>query len=63
MGAMKHITALLTEREGYAKRGLTARVAVVDEELVRLGWLVETTAAEPVVEHAAIKRITKRKTN
>lgn len=32
-----HIAALITERQGYAARGLEDRVAAVDAELERIG--------------------------
>jgi hypothetical protein len=63
MSAMKHINALLTEREGYATRGLTERVASVDKELAALGWVIETAATQPVTEHAIVKKATKRTTH
>ena len=63
MAFMKHISALLAEREGYAKRGLTERVASVDKELAELGWTIETAATEPETERAAIKKVTKRTTH
>jgi len=63
MSNMKHITALLTEREAYAKRGLTKRVASVEAELTALGWAIETAATQPDTEHATIKKATKRTTH
>jgi hypothetical protein len=45
---MSRVEALLREREGYVRRGLTERVAAVDAELARLG------AVPPEIEAAAI---------
>lgn len=48
------IEALLTEREGYRRRGLKDRVAQVDAALAALGHkTVETASAEPRAERAA----------
>jgi len=48
---MSEIEALLTEREGYVRRGLKARVAQVDAELKKHGVAVEDA---PKIETAAI---------
>lgn len=50
------IGALLTEREGYVRRGKLDRVAQVDALLAQLGYAVETASVEPTVEKAAMKR-------
>jgi hypothetical protein len=39
------IDSLLVEREGYARRGLPDRVALVDVELARHGYQVTAPAA------------------
>jgi len=44
---MSRVDALLTEREGYARRGLLGRVAQVDAELARFGVGVESTTDAP----------------
>ena len=48
------IRAYLAEREAYARRGLTSRVADVDAELARLGYTrasqVRKTARERAVK-------------
>jgi len=50
---MNTIDALLTEREGYVRRGLKDRVKAVDEQLALLGHkIVETATAEPSQERA-----------
>lgn len=57
------VQALLIERIGYERRGLSHRVAQVNELLTRLGVPipVETASIEPQVETAARKKPTKRK--
>ena len=65
----KYINALLVERLGYERRGLTDRVAMVDEQLRAIGFdhkymtdsAVETAAVEPAVEQASIRRGKKKK--
>lgn len=62
----KQIEALLTEREGYVRRGLKDRVKACDDALVALGHKgkaveVETAAVEPVAERATRKAASKRK--
>lgn len=44
------VRAYLAERESFARRGLTARVADVDAELKRLGYTRAT--AKPAKERA-----------
>jgi hypothetical protein len=55
------VQALLIERIGYERRGLTHRVAQVDELLARLGIAVESAAVEPQAETATRKKPLKRK--
>lgn len=57
------IEALLAERKGYERRGLTDRVAEVDAMLARLGVFTETetATAQPQVETAARKKPLRRK--
>lgn len=43
---MSDVEALLAEREGYVRRGLSNRVAQVDAELARLGVAVSSDAVE-----------------
>lgn len=65
----KHINALLVERLGYERRGLTDRVAMVDAALRELGYdhkyqtqsEIETATIEPVAEQTSIKRGKKKK--
>lgn len=65
----KYINALLVERLGYERRGLTDRVAMVDAELRELGYdhkyltqsETETAAIEPAAEQTSIKRGKKKK--
>lgn len=65
----KYINALLVERLGYERRGLTDRVAMVDAQLRELGYdheyltesETETAAIEPAAEQASIKRGKKKK--
>jgi hypothetical protein len=61
----KMIRALLVERDGYRRRGLTERVEAVDEALRGYGYevfdLPETATAEPVAETAAKPRGRRRK--
>jgi hypothetical protein len=55
------IQALLIERLGYERRGLTERVKQVDELLARLGYQTEETATlEPQKETATRKRPLRR---
>lgn len=61
---MQHATliaALLTERSGYVRRNLHARVAAVDEQLRSLGVVRETAALEPSDERAVMPKPRKRK--
>ena len=46
------IRAYLAEREGYARRGMTDRVAQVDAELARLGHTRAAAAKKPARERA-----------
>jgi len=48
----KEVQALLTEREGYVRRGLKNRVKAVDEALKAYGIAVESAPIE--VESASI---------
>lgn len=65
----KQIEALLVERAGYEKRGLTNRVAAVNAALRELDFdhkymvetEIETAAVQPVVERAVVKAAKKRK--
>jgi hypothetical protein len=56
--------ALLREREGYLRRGLSGRVAAVDAELARLGYRdaepLERAVVEPITERAVIRRRRRR---
>lgn len=55
------VEALLFEREGYVRRGLTARIAAVDAALRGFGIEVEETATlSPSTETAVRKRVKKR---
>jgi hypothetical protein len=59
------IEALLTEREGYARRNLADRVKQVDAELSAAGYkksapVVETATAEPTTEMASKPATRKR---
>jgi len=54
------IESLKQEREGYARRGLHHRVALVDEVLASLG-VRELASLEPVVEVATAPKGKKRK--
>jgi hypothetical protein len=63
----KEVQALLTEREGYVRRGLKNRVKAVDEALKAYGIAVESAPTEvesasinPEVEQAVGKRAKKR---
>lgn len=65
--ASKYIQALLVERAGYERRGLTDRVKVVDASLRELGFehkylsdKVEASTVEPPAERAVQKRVQKR---
>lgn len=63
----KLINALLVERLGYERRGLTDRVAMVDAALRELDYdhkymaNTETAAIEPAVEQTSIRRGKKKK--
>jgi hypothetical protein len=64
----KLIEALLIERMGYERRGLTDRVKAVDAALRELDFdhkymtnETETASIEPVVERSARKAAPKRK--
>lgn len=63
----KYIEALLAERKGYEVRGLTDRVAAVDEQLASLNVsakylsppkevVTEVAALEPEMEQAVVRR-------
>lgn len=58
-----HIEALLSEREGYVRRGLKDRVAQVDVVLASLGYVtaIRTATIEPEAERAVVPRASKRK--
>ena len=61
MTNQRAVEALLLERDGYVRRGLTARVAQVDAALRAYGIEVEETASNaPIVEKAVRKRVKKR---
>jgi hypothetical protein len=47
------VEALLLEREGYLRRGLKDRVALVDAQLAHYGIAVETASADHSVETAS----------
>lgn len=55
------VQALLIERIGYERRGLTHRVAQVDELLARLGVAVESASLDMQTETATRKKPSKRK--
>ena len=56
------IAALLQEREGYIKRGLTERIEAIDASLKDLGYVAkETAAVEPESERAVTPKARKRK--
>lgn len=64
----KQIQALLTEREGYERRGLKDRIKAVDAALRELGFdhkymtdETETASVEPATEHTVRKAAPKRK--
>ena len=64
----KYIQALLTERAGYEKRGLTLRVQAVDLALREVGFdhkyltdEIEVAAIQPEAERAVKKSVKKRK--
>lgn len=62
---VRQIEALLVERLGYERRGLTDRVAAVDERLKQLGYktdsvAVETAAVEPSAERSVKRKSKKR---
>lgn len=63
MNTDRIVQALLAERTGYERRGLTDRVAEVDAVLARLGVVteIETATAQPQVETAARKKPLRRK--
>lgn len=50
------IGAYLRERAGLARRGLADRVAQVDEELVRLGYVPEPREATPPKRRTTAQR-------
>jgi len=45
---MPRVDALLAEREGYVRRGLSGRVAQVDAELARFGIQAESAVDAPL---------------
>jgi hypothetical protein len=64
----KYIDALLFERAGYEKRGLTDRVRAIDAALREIGFdhkylstPVETATAVPQAETAALPKTRARK--
>ena len=46
------IQALLTERDGYERRGLPDRVALINAQLRLLGFEAESASVQPPVEKA-----------
>lgn len=56
-----YVLALLEERRGYVARGLTARVAHIDQVLARIGIAVETASVDPELETASIGTRKRRK--
>ena len=60
----KQIDALLTERVGYERRGLTDRVRQIDSALRELGfehkYLTETASVTPDAERAIKPKARKR---
>jgi hypothetical protein len=48
----QNVKSLLEERRGYVARGLKDRIAQVDAQLARLGFVVEDEPAAPAVETA-----------
>jgi hypothetical protein len=63
----KLVDALITEREGYVRRGRMDRVAEVDAQLRELGVEnkyiapVESATVQPVVEHSVRKKAAKKR--
>ncbi len=62
----KMIAALLQEREGYQRRGLKDRVALVDAQLKQIGYqsksdAVEVAAVDYQTENAAAPKVRKKK--
>jgi hypothetical protein len=61
-----YIQALLTEREGYVRRGRMDRVAQVDAALREVGYeskytaTVETATTEPEIERGVRKKAAKK---
>lgn len=57
---MSYVAGLLEERAGYVARGLANRVAQVDAELARLGYVAAPETEHAVdrteVEHATSRR-------
>ena len=49
------IAALREERAGYVLRGMTDRVAAVDEQLKLLGVTVESARAKPAAKERAVR--------
>ena len=60
----KQINALLTERVGYERRGLTDRVRQIDDALREVGfeheYLTETATIKPDTERAIKPKARKR---
>jgi hypothetical protein len=55
------VESLLIEREGYVRRGLKDRVAMVDAQLAHYGIAVETTSADHSAETASRSKPKTRK--
>lgn len=55
------IAALLAEREGYVRRNLPERVALVNDILRQLGHDVEAAAVQPSTERAVAPKARKRR--
>ena len=56
------IAALLQEREGYIKRGLTERIEAIDASLKDLGYVAKETATlDPGTERATPPKARKRR--
>lgn len=62
MNKSKLIQALLVERGGYVRRGLTERIEAVDASLKELGYVfAETAAIDPGTERAINPKQRKRR--
>ena len=59
---MSDLDALMLERAGYARRGLSDRVAQVDAEIKRLGGTVDDPTGPEVAPQGTVAKSSRKQT-